>query len=150
MLPELWQIGAMPTALGSLFSAHHPLVQTLFLTPTCPFPDTAPCHSLRLCQCHQSAEFCICPQLPSWAIKIPASSLKSYLNRSVFFRYRLIHQYWQYGTMTEVLLILFINFTFHIMEATMTTDQLKKQLICCHWRDLSLYVTVTFSDLMEN
>jgi len=32
MLLELWQISALPAALGSLFHAHHPLVQKLFLT----------------------------------------------------------------------------------------------------------------------
>jgi len=26
MLPELWQLGAMPPALGSLFHAHHPFM----------------------------------------------------------------------------------------------------------------------------
>jgi len=31
MLLELQQLGARPTALQSLFHAHHPLVQSLFL-----------------------------------------------------------------------------------------------------------------------
>ena len=38
MLPELQQLGAMPTALDSLFRAHRPLVQTLSPTPVCPSP----------------------------------------------------------------------------------------------------------------
>ena len=42
-LLELQQLGAVPTALGRLFYAHHPLVQTLSPTPSCPSPDTAPC-----------------------------------------------------------------------------------------------------------
>ena len=41
MLFELWQLGAVPTVLGSPFHAHRPLVQTLSLTPSCPSPDTA-------------------------------------------------------------------------------------------------------------
>ena len=36
MLLELQQLRAVPTALGSLFHAYRPLVQTLSLTPTCP------------------------------------------------------------------------------------------------------------------
>ena len=50
--PELWQLSALPTALGSPFHAHHPLVQTLSLTPSCPSPDTALCRSLEPCRCH--------------------------------------------------------------------------------------------------
>jgi len=42
----------MPTALGSPFHAHHPVVQPLSLTPSCPSPDTAPCRSLGPCRCH--------------------------------------------------------------------------------------------------
>jgi len=37
---------------GQLFHAHHPLVQTLFLTPSCPSPDAAPYRSLGPCRCH--------------------------------------------------------------------------------------------------
>ena len=37
-LLELQQLGAMTTALGSLFHAHHPLVKNLFLTPSLTFP----------------------------------------------------------------------------------------------------------------
>ena len=37
-LLELWHLGAMPTALGSPFHAHCPLVQTLSPTPICPSP----------------------------------------------------------------------------------------------------------------
>lgn len=32
---------------GSLFHVYCPLGQSLFLTPTCLSPDTAPCHSLE-------------------------------------------------------------------------------------------------------
>ena len=51
----------MPTALGSPFHAHRPLVQTLSLTPSCPSPDTAPCSSLSL---SQRAELSAAPLLP--------------------------------------------------------------------------------------
>jgi len=50
VLPEVWQLRAVPTALGRLFHAH-PLVQNLSLTPSCPSPGTAPCCSLRFCHC---------------------------------------------------------------------------------------------------
>jgi len=33
MLPDLQQLRAVPTALGSLFHAHRPLGHSLFLTP---------------------------------------------------------------------------------------------------------------------
>ena len=49
-VPEL---GAVPTALGRLFHAHCPLVQTLSLTPSCSSPDTVPCRSLGPCCCHR-------------------------------------------------------------------------------------------------
>ena len=49
---ELWRLRAVPTVLGSPFHAHHPVVQTLSLTPSCPSPDTAPCRSLGPCRCH--------------------------------------------------------------------------------------------------
>ena len=52
MLPGLQQLSAMPTALGSPFHTHCPLVQHLSLTPSCPSPDTAPCRSLGPCRCH--------------------------------------------------------------------------------------------------
>ena len=52
-LPELWQLEAVPTALGSPFHAHHPLVHNLSLIPTRPSPDAAPCHSSRPCRCHR-------------------------------------------------------------------------------------------------
>ena len=45
------RLGAM--TLGSLFRAHHPPVQTLSLTPSCPSPDTAPRRSLAPCCCHR-------------------------------------------------------------------------------------------------
>jgi len=51
-LLELQQLNAVPTALGSPFHAHSPLVQPLSLTPSCPSPDTAPCRSLGPCRCH--------------------------------------------------------------------------------------------------
>lgn len=43
----LWSLVALghATALGSPFHVHHPLVQALSLTPTWPFPGTAPCLS---------------------------------------------------------------------------------------------------------
>jgi len=57
-LLELQQPGAMHLgpeqwALGSPFHAHHPLVQTLSLTPSCPSPDTAPCRSLGPYRSHR-------------------------------------------------------------------------------------------------
>jgi len=68
MLLELWQLRAVPTALGSPFHAHRPLVQTLSLTPSCPSPGTAPCHSLRSCLCHreQSSALPLHSQWGSW------------------------------------------------------------------------------------
>ena len=53
ILLELLLLRAMPTALGSPFYVHHPLLQTLSLTPSCPSPDTAPCRSLGPCCCHR-------------------------------------------------------------------------------------------------
>ena len=52
-LLELCQLGAVTTTLGNLFHAHSPLVPHLSLTPSCPFPDTAPCRSLGPCRCHR-------------------------------------------------------------------------------------------------
>ena len=37
-LLELQQLGAMTTALGSLYYAHHPLVRNIFLTPNLALP----------------------------------------------------------------------------------------------------------------
>ena len=56
MLPELQQLRAVSTALGSLFNALCPLKYGISLTPTCPSPDTAPCYSLKSCHCHQRAQ----------------------------------------------------------------------------------------------
>jgi len=44
-LLELQQLEAIPTALGSLFRAHHPLVQTLSLTPF-PAPPLTQLHAV--------------------------------------------------------------------------------------------------------
>ena len=44
MLCELWQLRAVPTALGRLFHAHHPLEQSLSLTPGSPL---AQLHAVR-------------------------------------------------------------------------------------------------------
>jgi len=47
MFHELQQLEAVPTDCpGSPFHAHHRLVQTLSLTPSCSSPATAPCRSL--------------------------------------------------------------------------------------------------------
>lgn len=70
-------------------------------------------------------------QLQKFHPAILTSSPESYLSRSLFFTWRLLHQYWHHGTLPEVLLILFISSMFHIMEATMTTNPLKKQTIFC-------------------
>lgn len=70
-LLEQQQLGAVPIALGSLFHAHHPLVQNLSLTSTCPSPDRAPCHSLRSCCCHQRSELSAAPQLPARSCRPP-------------------------------------------------------------------------------
>ena len=53
---------------GSSAHAHCPLVQTLSLTPSCPSPGTAPCHSLRPCLCHreQSSALPLHSQWGSW------------------------------------------------------------------------------------
>ena len=50
--PWTLALGAVPTALCIPFHAPHPLVQTLSMPPSCPSPDTAPCHSLGPCRCH--------------------------------------------------------------------------------------------------
>ena len=60
---ELQQLGAVPAALGSLFHAHHPLVQSLFLIPLWPSRGAAPCHSFELYHCHQR-EADICTRVP--------------------------------------------------------------------------------------
>ena len=44
-LLELQQLEAIPTALGSLFRAHHPLVQTLSLSPF-PAPPLTQLHAV--------------------------------------------------------------------------------------------------------
>ena len=49
MLLEFWQLGTVPTALGSLFHVDHPLVKNLFLIPHMTFHDTSPCWSLNPC-----------------------------------------------------------------------------------------------------
>jgi len=64
MLLDLGQFSAVPAALGSLFHAHHPLMQNLPLTPPSPSPDTAPCHSLGPCCCLQRTELSAAPWLP--------------------------------------------------------------------------------------
>ena len=43
----------MPTALGNVLHAHHPLVKNFCLTPSLPSPDAAPCRSLGPCRCHR-------------------------------------------------------------------------------------------------
>lgn len=53
---ELWQLKAVPTALDSLFHAHHNLGQNLSLTPTWPSPDVAPCSSFGPCCSPWNAE----------------------------------------------------------------------------------------------
>jgi len=55
MLLELQQFSAMPTTLWC---------RTLPYFPTWLAPDTAPCHSLSLCRCHQRAELISAPRLP--------------------------------------------------------------------------------------
>lgn len=45
ILLQLWWLGAVPKAMGSLCHAHCCLLQALSLTPTRPSPDTTPCHS---------------------------------------------------------------------------------------------------------
>jgi len=62
---ELRQLGAMPTALGSLFHANH-----LSLTASCPSPDTAPCRSLRPCRCHKH-QSSVLPSVPSEELQLP-------------------------------------------------------------------------------
>ena len=48
----------------TVFHAHHPLVQNLSLTPSCPSPNTAPCCSLWPWCCHQRAELSTVPLFP--------------------------------------------------------------------------------------
>jgi len=65
-LPELQQLGATTTALGSLFQPvpSHPLVKTLSLAPSLTLPDAAPCCSLGSCHCQQREEISACPSVP--------------------------------------------------------------------------------------
>ena len=61
----LWQIRAVLTALGSLFHAHRPLVQTLSLTPNCPKTaelSVAPLLPVRSCSCHEVSPQLICAE----------------------------------------------------------------------------------------
>jgi len=63
-LLELQQLGAVTTALRSLFHAHHPLVKNLFLTSNLTLPEAAPCCSLGSCCCHQRAELSAVSPIP--------------------------------------------------------------------------------------
>ena len=69
-LCSLWQRqgrsewhGAVPTALGSPFHAHRPLVQPLSLTPSCPSPDSSMPFPRALSLSHR-AELSAVPSLP--------------------------------------------------------------------------------------
>jgi len=55
--------GAVPTALGSSFHAHRPLVQPLSLTPSCPSPDSSMPFPRALSLSHR-AELSAAPRLP--------------------------------------------------------------------------------------
>jgi len=58
----------IPAARGC---AHCPLMKNLFLTPTWPCPDTAPCRSLELRRRHQRAEISASPLLPVRHCRLP-------------------------------------------------------------------------------
>ena len=80
-LLELWQLRAVPTALGSLFHAHHALVQNLSLTPNLTLPWQLPAIPLgavavtesraqrcpplpvRSCSCHEASPQLFCSGL---------------------------------------------------------------------------------------
>ena len=80
-LLELQQLRAVPTALGSPFHAHHPLVQTLSLTSSCPSPagsmpfpralslsqraelSAAPRFPVRSCSRHEASPQLLCSAL---------------------------------------------------------------------------------------
>ena len=47
--------GAVPAAHGNLFHTDCSVVRTLSLTPSCPSPDAAPCHSLGPCHREQNS-----------------------------------------------------------------------------------------------
>ena len=64
-LCEFQQLGAMITALGSLFHAAPYLVQNLLLIPSLTLPWQF--HSFSwVCCCHQKVELSTAPPLPSW------------------------------------------------------------------------------------
>jgi len=60
---ELQQVGAVPTALGSPFHAHRPLVQPHSQTPSCPSPDSSMPFPRALSLSHR-AELSAVPPLP--------------------------------------------------------------------------------------
>jgi len=62
MLCELWQLRAVPTALGRLFKAHHPLGQSLYLPPGPPLAQLHAVPSGHVAVTHSSAQRC--PTLP--------------------------------------------------------------------------------------
>jgi len=68
-LPE--QLGAVPTALGSLFHAHHPLVKNLFLISNLTLSKNPPCRSLAPHHCHQRTEFSAAPLFPMRSCRLP-------------------------------------------------------------------------------
>lgn len=58
-------VGAVSSAMASLFHAHCLLEKSLFSTHTCPSPDRYLYHSLRSCHCHWKAELSAAPLLLS-------------------------------------------------------------------------------------
>jgi len=65
VLLELQQLGAVITALGSLFHAHHPLMQNLSLTPNLTFPGHSSKLFPQLRSLSQIAELSTAPSLPA-------------------------------------------------------------------------------------
>ena len=76
--PYVWeQCPNIPWTLAVWGRAHRPVVQPLSPTPSCPFPDTAPCRSLGPCRCHTEQSSAL-PLRSLWgaaaAIRPPLSS----------------------------------------------------------------------------
>ena len=64
-LPKCLNSSSSGPYLHHLLNAHHPPVNNLFLTPTWPSPDTALCHFLSFCCCHQRKDHFLSPRAQS-------------------------------------------------------------------------------------
>ena len=70
-----WYCILIPTALGSLFHAHHPLLKNLFLTPHLTLPRHSSMPFPGFCCCHLKAELSAAPPFPLWGVVRSSLSL---------------------------------------------------------------------------